>query len=207
MARTKRSIAGRFLKSYARDLPNYDQATEQATALIKEILVNSPALIHVISSRCKGLPSLRLKLAEKGYKQPKRQLTDLIAARVITYYKDAVPIVVKALSDALEIEPHKSVDKREELEAVEFGYTSVHLIARTRGGWSTSPKYFALRDKWFEIRFGGYLSTHGRKLSTRLCTRVESNTLHPSGDDSLESLVRSRYSKTSSLPFVITRNS
>ena len=100
---------------------------------------------------------MRLKLAEKGYKQPKRQLTDLIAARVITYYKDAVPIVVKALSDALEIEPHKSVDKREELEAVEFGYTSVHLIARTRGGWSTSPKYFALRDKWFEIQIRSVL--------------------------------------------------
>ncbi len=104
MARTRRSIAERFLKTFEREKPIYDQASEQAIALINEVLVNSPAVIHAITARPKALPSLRLKLAEKGYWQPKRQLTDLIAARVVTYYKDGVPIVQEALSNALEID-------------------------------------------------------------------------------------------------------
>jgi ppGpp synthetase/RelA/SpoT-type nucleotidyltranferase len=152
MARTRRSIAGRFLKGFVADKAAYDLATEQAMALIKEILVNSPALIHVIGARCKQSSSLWLKLCEKRYLQPKRQVTDLVAARVITYYKDDVPIIVETLKNALDIDRHRSKDKREELEAVEFGYTSVHLIARTKGSWSTSPLYFALRDRWFEIQ-------------------------------------------------------
>src|SRR5262249_53462344 len=123
----------------------------------KEILVNSPALIHLISARCKKSSSLWLKLCEKRYGQPARQLTDVVAARVITYYKDDVPVIVKALTDVLEVNPHKSVNKQEELEAVEFGYTSVHLIVRTKGSWSTSPKYFALRGKWFEIQIRSVL--------------------------------------------------
>jgi len=152
MAQTKRSIAGRFFKRFVADKATYDLASQQATALIKEILVNSPVLIHVIGARCKESSSLWLKLCDRGYWQPKRQLTDLVAARIITYYRDDVPVIVDALNNALEIDPHKSVDKREELEAVEFGYTSVHLIARTKGSWSTSPLYFALRSRWFEIQ-------------------------------------------------------
>src|SRR5713101_1223118 len=152
MARTRRSIAGRFLKRFEQEKATYEFAAQQAAALIKEILVNSPALIHLISARCKQTSSLWLKLCEKRYGQPAQQVTDIVAARVITYYKDDVPIILKALTDALEVHPHKSVNKREELEAVEFGYTSVHLIARTKGSWSTSPLYFALKDKWFEIQ-------------------------------------------------------
>jgi ppGpp synthetase/RelA/SpoT-type nucleotidyltranferase len=93
-----------------------------------------------------------MKLCEKGYSQPKRQLTDIIAARVVTYYRDDVPIILDALNKALEIDRHKSVNKVEQLEVIEFGYTSVHLIARSKGSWSTSPQYSALRNKWFEIQ-------------------------------------------------------
>lgn len=157
MARTRRSIAGRFLKRFEQEKGTYELAVKQASALIKELLVNSPALVHLISARCKQTSSLWLKLCEKRYGQPAQQVTDIVAARVITYYKDDVQIIVKALTDALEVHPHKSVNKREELEAVEFGYTSVHLITRTKGSWSTSPLYFALKDKWFEIQIRSIL--------------------------------------------------
>ena len=55
-----------------------------------------------------------------------------IAARVVTYYKDHVQIVVKALSDALEIDTRKSINKEHLLDFDEFGYASNHLIARTK---------------------------------------------------------------------------
>lgn len=175
MARTRRLIAGRFLKKFEDDRGAYKLAAEQANALIREILTNSPALIHLITARCKTTPSLWLKLQEKQYGQPAQQVTDLIAARVITYYKDDVPVVIKALSDALEIHRHKSVDKRQELAAVEFGYTSVHLIARTRASWSTSPKYFALRNKWFEIQV--------RSILEHAWAEIEHEVVYKSGID------------------------
>lgn len=53
MARTRRSIAGRFLKRFEEDKASYDLAAQQATTLIKDILINSPALIHLVTARRK----------------------------------------------------------------------------------------------------------------------------------------------------------
>lgn len=157
MAKTRRSVAERFLQRFTLDRPSYEQAAKDAVVLLTEILENIPVLIHVVSARCKDTASLRLKLSQKGYGQPKRQVTDLLAARVIAYYRDEIPIVVRRLREALEVDELRSVDKKTELEAVEFGYTSVHLIARTKGSWSTSPKYFSLRGRWFEIQIRSVL--------------------------------------------------
>jgi ppGpp synthetase/RelA/SpoT-type nucleotidyltranferase len=175
MARTRRSIAERFIKKFDADKETHELAAKQAIDLIKEILINNPALIHLISARCKERTSLWLKLCEKRYGQPKRQVTDVVAARVITYYKDDVPIILRALTKALEIDPHKSVNKHEELEAVEFGYTSVHLIARTKGSWFTSPKYFALRNRWFEIQV--------RSILEHSWAEIEHEVVYKSGID------------------------
>ena len=157
-------------------------AAEQASSLIKELLVNTPALVHVVTGRCKDTSSLWLKLCKKRYGQPARQVTDIIAARVITYYKDDVDVIVKALSSALEVDTHRSVNKREELEAVEFGYASMHLIVRTKGSWSTSPRYWALRDKWFEIQV--------RSILEHAWAEIEHEVVYKSGIDFPASIMR-----------------
>ena len=131
MARTRRLIASRFFKKVQAEWSDYELASTQAGNLIKEILLDSHALIHVVTARCKDRASLWLKLCEKKYSQPEQDLTDLVAARIITYYKDHVQIVSRALSKALEIDRSRSADKNEEIESDKFGYTSVHLIART----------------------------------------------------------------------------
>jgi ppGpp synthetase/RelA/SpoT-type nucleotidyltranferase len=152
MAQSRRTIAIRFADQVEKYRDTYEKASEQATNLIQEILLNSPAMIHAVTSRCKGSVSLSIKLFEKKYKNPEQEMTDLVAARVITYYKDHVPIVESALRDELEIDPTKSVDKKQDLKVREFGYTSVHLIAKTKGSWASSPKYSALHNRWFEIQ-------------------------------------------------------
>jgi ppGpp synthetase/RelA/SpoT-type nucleotidyltranferase len=186
MARTRRAIASRFIKKFESERPTHELAAQQAIELIEEILINSPALVHLITARCKETSSLWLKLCDKRYGQPGRQLTDIIAARVITYYTDDVPVIVKALSDALEINPYKSADKRDELESVEFGYTSVHLIARTQASWRTSPKYFALRNKWFEIQV--------RSILEHAWAEIEHEVVYKSGID-YPPLIRRRFAR------------
>jgi hypothetical protein len=48
MARTRRLIATRFLKRFEEDRPTHELAAQQASDLISEVLVNSPALIHAL---------------------------------------------------------------------------------------------------------------------------------------------------------------
>ena len=186
MARTRRSIAGSFRKKIEAGRATYEVAAEQAVALIKEILDNSPALIHLINARCKGKESLWLKLCEKRYEEPTNQLTDIIAARIITYYCDDVPIIVRALNDALEVDPQKSVNKREKLAAVAFGYTSVHLVARTKGSLATSPRYSDLQNRWFEIQI--------RSILEHAWAEIEHEVVYKSGID-YPVLVKRRFAR------------
>lgn len=72
--------------------------------------------------------------------------------RVIAYYQTDVDPIVEKLAQEFEIDPARSVDKRQALTLRAFGYRSVHLVARLHGYRATSPEYSALAGKWFEVQ-------------------------------------------------------
>jgi ppGpp synthetase/RelA/SpoT-type nucleotidyltranferase len=152
MAKTVRAIAAQYLKRYERELPQYVVAAGLAEDLVCDILSDVPFQTHAITSRPKTLASLRLKLRTKKYRQPGRQLTDKLGVRVITYFESDIAQVVDLLERQLEINKQKSEDKRTKLSLREFGYLSVHLIARPKGRWSRSLKYRPIHGMWFEIQ-------------------------------------------------------
>jgi ppGpp synthetase/RelA/SpoT-type nucleotidyltranferase len=152
MAVTLRTISNRFLKRYKERLPFLVESARQAKQFAQKTLSNASLDVHLISARPKDLDSVRLKLHKKRYRRPGLQLTDLIGVRVITYYEEDVAPVVAALRVVLEINEHKSGDKRLALDLYEFGYRSVHLIARLKSPWDRVPEYHALHGIWFEIQ-------------------------------------------------------
>jgi len=105
-----------------------------------------------VTARAKTIDSVRRKLRRKRYKQPAQRLTDLIGVRVITYYRDAVDPIVERLRQAFEINERDTTDKRRVLGLREFGYRSVHVIARLRPGQVISLDDRAIRRRWFEIQ-------------------------------------------------------
>jgi putative GTP pyrophosphokinase len=157
MAKAWWATAARFLEAYKKNIEHYRVAAVQLESLISEILVNTNAEVHQISARHKDLDSLREKLRDKKYSRPNRQLTDKVGVRVITYYQQDVAVIAKRLKEALQINARQSEDKRVHLKDPEFGYTSVHMIARLKGGWASSPEYFELRGMWFEIQIRSIL--------------------------------------------------
>lgn len=99
---------------------------------IDSIVAGSGFLIHSVTARAKTVPSLRGKLRRKRYNSPRDELTDLVGARVITYYRDAVDPIAEKLRARFKIDKRASVDKRQALGMRQFGYRSVHLIASLR---------------------------------------------------------------------------
>src|SRR5512135_2550481 len=103
MAPRLRRISNTFLQHYKRDLPSLERASLQARLFVEKTLADSGVDGHAITSRCKSVDSLRLKLYKKKYKKPAVQVTDKIGVRVITYYDTDVSSVVSALRSALQI--------------------------------------------------------------------------------------------------------
>lgn len=149
---SRRAKAKSFIEQYSLELKTHKKAAEALESLLKELLADPSLEIHLISSRHKDPRSLRMKLFEKNYANPARQLTDRVAARVITYYSHDVDRVASKLRSALTVDSRNSSDKRKLLTLKEFGYKSVHLQVQTKGSWASDPKYAALKGRWCEVQ-------------------------------------------------------
>ncbi len=163
----------RFLGDYHARFSDAEHAAKIACGLVKQIAGDTGLLLHVVSARAKTLNSLREKLIEKQYRRPDDDLTDLIGVRVITYYRDAVDPIADRLRQSFDINAAKSVDKRLSLDLREFGYRSVHLIARLRPDQMRMPGDGFLRDRWFEIQV--------RSLLEHAWAEIEHEVIYKSG--------------------------
>jgi ppGpp synthetase/RelA/SpoT-type nucleotidyltranferase len=139
-----------FLKSYEVIYPDAVKAAAIARELVSQALNQTGVFIHTVSARAKSLESMRGKLRRKSYSNPAKQMTDIVGVRVITYYRDAVDPVVRMLKQAFEIDGKLSTDKRLALGLRDFGYRSVHLIARVKQANARNNSF--LRDFQFEIQ-------------------------------------------------------
>ena len=106
--------------------------------------------VDSVSARAKDLRSARGKLREKRYKRPKSDLTDMIGARTVLLFDSEVKKVAKYLRSALDVSEKHSRTAGEELELDEFGYRSVHLVAKFRG--RTMENYLRLGRPWVEVQ-------------------------------------------------------
>jgi ppGpp synthetase/RelA/SpoT-type nucleotidyltranferase len=108
--------------------------------------------VHLVAARAKQPDSLRGKLRRKKYSDPAAQVTDTVGVRVITYYRSGVDPVAEALKREFQIDRARSEDKRRLLDLREFGYRSVHLIAKLKLPRSRMTEYADLASVWFEIQ-------------------------------------------------------
>lgn len=149
--------AKRFIDTYSTRLITLGRIAELARDEIQEILDPLNLDLHVISSRPKSFHSALQKIRRKDYGAPGRQLTDQIGVRVITYYQDDVDVVTKELERELRVDHRRSVDKRQELGIQQFGYRSVHLIARMHSKRFQQPCFKDLYGKVIEIQIRSIL--------------------------------------------------
>jgi ppGpp synthetase/RelA/SpoT-type nucleotidyltranferase len=149
--------AQKFLRVYADDRKQFEAAAELARRIVERIARETGSLVHVVSGRAKTSESLRGKFRRKRYRNPSREITDLIGVRVITYYGDEVDGIATRLREQLQINAAESVDKRLGLGLQQFGYRSVHLIVRLKRGSALNENEKFLQSHWFEIQIRSIL--------------------------------------------------
>jgi ppGpp synthetase/RelA/SpoT-type nucleotidyltranferase len=146
-----RPLTPKARQFYERYLERYNALEEAATVLeaaVRSALGPHNFDLHLVAARAKDPGSLLKKIRAKGYGDPARQLTDQVAARVITYYETDVDKVVSVLRQAFEVDEKRSEDKRVALGLTKFGYRSVHLVVRLPSARADTQ----LRRRWCEIQ-------------------------------------------------------
>lgn len=154
MASAKRR-AQEFLASYSARFDEFERAAIEVQRILHDLTKAVGVPIHAVTARAKKPSSLRGKLRRKKYDNPVREVTDLVAARVITFFGRDIDRVEQQLHTVLDVSERKSRDARRELAEDQFGYRSVHLIARLRPESVTTKS--EIKRRWFEIQIRSIL--------------------------------------------------
>lgn len=106
-----------------------------------------------VTSRIKTAGSLAGKLAKKGHKYNSiTDITDLMGARIITFYTDDVDKISSLVDKYFIIDWENSVDKRKSHELDSFGYNSLHYICTIPESLYCDPEHPEINSIRFEIQ-------------------------------------------------------
>ena len=123
-----------ILEEYREARPVYEKMQAEVTQLLRDALTRSGLIVTAVETRIKTEESLSGKLALKGAKYATlSDITDILGARIITFYTDDVDRIASMAEQLFEIDWENSVDKRKLHELDSFGYNSLHYICRLPG--------------------------------------------------------------------------
>lgn len=123
-----------IMEEYNEALPRLEQMKTAVLSTLKEALERNGIEVTAVEARVKTKESLAGKLALKGAKYSTlSDITDVLGARIITFYTDDVDRIASMVEQIFEIDWANSVDKRRLHQLDSFGYNSLHYICRLPG--------------------------------------------------------------------------
>lgn len=165
------------------DLKDWDWlpgAAGEIADYLRRLLTEGAIDAHDVSARHKSIQSFQDKCARKAYDDPRRQVTDCVAARIITYSITDRNKVCELIRSRFELSEDRMPG--EEKEERRRGYDCVHLIATGErsgastgwlvGGGDLATTSSASRDS--RSRSGRLPHTPGPSSSTTCATRGSS---------------------------------
>lgn len=123
-----------ILEEFREAQPMLEKLKEEVVRTLRKTLDRNGLLVTAIEARVKTEESLTGKLALKGAKYASlSDITDLVGARIITFYTDDVDRIASMAEQLFEIDWENSVDKRRLHQLDSFGYNSLHYVCRILG--------------------------------------------------------------------------
>lgn len=142
-----------ILDEYRAKLPVFEQLKTVVLSQLHRCLDEHNLLVSGLEARVKTEKSLSGKLELKGYKyRTLDDITDIVGARIITYYSDEVDLISALVEKLFEIDWENSVDKRKMLETDRFGYMSLHYVCRIPESVYKDPAMPELNQVRFELQ-------------------------------------------------------
>ena len=142
-----------MLEEYRELVPMFSRLKTIVLEQLQDCLAKSGIIVSGVEARVKQEESLAGKLELKGHKyKTLSDVTDLVGARVITFYSDEVDKIAALVDSLFEVDWENSVDKRRLLGKDTFGYMSLHYVCRLPKSRFSDPEFPQLNEFRFEIQ-------------------------------------------------------
>lgn len=142
-----------ILEQYREALPVIEKLKQVVLDALRSALERNGIVVTAVEARIKTEESLAGKLALKGNKyQSLSDITDILGARIITFYTDDVDRIAAIVEQMFSIDWDNSVDKRRLHDLDQFGYNSLHYICRLPDGSPQFAEYPQITRIPFELQ-------------------------------------------------------
>jgi len=142
-----------ILEEYREMKPVFKKMLEVVRGALEKAIADNGLYVTAIETRVKEEKSLAGKLELKGAKYLSLDdITDILGARVITFYSDEVDKVSALVDRIFEVDWNNSVDKRQMHELDQFGYNSLHFVCRIPKEIFFDPQMPQVNQYRFEIQ-------------------------------------------------------
>ena len=142
-----------ILDAYRANYAVYQKLETIVRDTLEKAVSEKGLYITALESRIKTEKSLAVKLSIKGSKYSSiMDLTDIVGARVITFYNDEVDMISALVDKLFTIDWKNSVDKRKMHELDSFGYNSLHYICSVPKSLYYDPECPLLNEIRFELQ-------------------------------------------------------
>ena len=139
-----------ILAEYDAKLSLIERLQKVVKSTLTDAIDRNGLVVTAVKTRLKTRDSLEGKLALKGSKYHSlSDITDILGARVITFYTDDVDRIAAMAEKLFDIDWENSVDKRRLHDTDSFGYNSLHYICRLPKSVIDDPE---LNDIRFELQ-------------------------------------------------------
>lgn len=142
-----------IMSQYVGMMPLFKRMEEVLSKELEHFLAQNNIYVTALETRVKTEESLAGKLDKKGFKyETIFDLTDIVGARVITFYTDEVDKIAAMVDRIFEVDWANSIDKRKMHQLDSFGYNSLHYICRIPKKMFFDPQYPEINEIRFELQ-------------------------------------------------------
>lgn len=142
-----------IMDEYCEKRPAFEKMRDIVRQQLEKCVRDSGLYVTAIEARVKEEKSLAGKLELKGHKYKSlSDITDILGARVITFYTDEVDKIAALVDKVFEVDWKESVDKRKAFELDQFGYMSLHYICRIPKALYYDEAHPEINEYRFEIQ-------------------------------------------------------
>lgn len=142
-----------ILKQYRERLPIFEKMKSIVKKALEDSIQQNHIYINALEIRIKAEKSLAGKLELKGAKYTNlSDLTDILGARIITFYTDEVDKIAALVDHVFDIDWQNSIDKRKMHELHSFGYSSLHYICSIPKTLYFDPVHPEINEYRFELQ-------------------------------------------------------
>lgn len=147
-----------ILDEYNENLENFKTISKVVKEQLESYVKDFGSIVNSVETRIKTAESLTGKLERKGYKYSSiKDITDLVGARVVTFYSDEVDKFAARVEKSFVIDWDNSVDKRKIYNIDQFGYMSLHYICQIPPEMYFDEKHPEINEIKFEIQLRSVL--------------------------------------------------